>query len=168
MLAMTTTPTAYLVLVAVPQNNGTSPTPPHGAPPRGHTFVLGSQNIIGRPMMPPAHALNIELPWVFVSRRHALIEVNGAGTWEIEDLGSRNGTYANNQQVQPGCRVHLHDGDLIDIGCVPSSLQLRFCLQLAPTAPLPVRDGCAAVEDDLPVPLIVPKRAPPFSADHTQ
>ena len=51
-----------------------------------------------------------------VSRRHARISVSGK-TAEIEDLGSKNGTFVNGKRVG-GRRVRLSDGDQIQVGSV--------------------------------------------------
>ncbi len=50
-------------------------------------------------------------PYTHVSRRHAELFVHGDGVW-IKDLGSRNGTYVNNDEVQKG-QVYLIDSDVI-------------------------------------------------------
>jgi len=49
-----------------------------------------------------------------VSRRHALIHVQGEGEWWLVDLGSSNGTYVNGSRVsQP---IRLRDADVISFG----------------------------------------------------
>jgi hypothetical protein len=50
-------------------------------------------------------------PFTHVSRRHAELFVHGDSVW-IKDLGSRNGTYVNNEEVQKG-QVFLIDTDSI-------------------------------------------------------
>ncbi|BCJ39760.1 hypothetical protein GCM10010168_77840 [Actinoplanes ianthinogenes] len=45
-----------------------------------------------------------------VSRRHAIVWVEG-GDLFVRDLGSTNGTYVNDRQVEHGDRRQLHDGD---------------------------------------------------------
>ena len=53
-----------------------------------------------------------------VSRLHAILENHGSA-WSIRDMGSRNGTYVNNEKV----RAHaLVNGDAIVVG----DCQLRF------------------------------------------
>jgi phosphoserine phosphatase RsbU/P len=49
-----------------------------------------------------------------VSRRHALLEVRG-GQWFITDLGSRNGTFVNAQQLRPQEAAPLAHGDHVRI-----------------------------------------------------
>jgi hypothetical protein len=50
-----------------------------------------------------------------ISRRHALIRIS-RGEASIEDLGSKNGTFVEDQRVD-GIRT-VHDGDLIRVGSV--------------------------------------------------
>ncbi len=51
----------------------------------------------------------------FVSGSHAEI-VFDRGAWWLQDLGSTNGTFINNQPVQT--RVRISDGDIIQFGRV--------------------------------------------------
>jgi len=63
-----------------------------------------------------------------VSRRHALIHMQGDGEWWLVDLGSSNGTYVNRGRVsQP---IRLRDGDVIEFG----PFTLVFRQSEAPTA----------------------------------
>src|ERR1051326_9176629 len=49
-----------------------------------------------------------------VSRRHALIQVQGDNEYWLVDFGSRNGTYLNDQRIiQP---TRLRHGDRIKVG----------------------------------------------------
>ncbi|MDR1581240.1 MAG: FHA domain-containing protein [Synergistaceae bacterium] len=48
-----------------------------------------------------------------VSRRHARIVHNGVH-WELEDLGSVNGTYINSQKIEPGKRYSVKNGDILN------------------------------------------------------
>ena len=50
-------------------------------------------------------------PYTHVSRRHAELLVHGDGVW-IKDLGSRNGTFVNNEEVPRG-QAFLIDADSI-------------------------------------------------------
>ncbi|MBX3081362.1 MAG: FHA domain-containing protein, partial [Anaerolineae bacterium] len=50
-----------------------------------------------------------------VSRRHARLFVHDRGLY-IQDLGSTNGTFINEHQLQPESPYRLHDGDVIDFG----------------------------------------------------
>ncbi len=64
-------------------------------------------SIIGR-----ASEADIHLEAPNVSRKHAAFKKMG-DQYVLEDLGSSNGTYVNNQQIQS---TILRDGDLIEIG----------------------------------------------------
>lgn len=48
-----------------------------------------------------------------VSRRHARIQRSQAGEFSIEDLGSANGTFLNDQPMKRG---HLRSNDVVNIG----------------------------------------------------
>jgi len=50
-------------------------------------------------------------PYTYVSRRHAELLVYGEGVW-VRDVGSRNGTYVNGEEVPKGQAV-LIDGDAV-------------------------------------------------------
>jgi hypothetical protein len=50
-------------------------------------------------------------PYTHVSRKHAELLVYGDGVW-VRDLGSRNGTYVNNEEVPKG-QAYLIDADSI-------------------------------------------------------
>lgn len=47
-----------------------------------------------------------------VSRSHAIFVTDGA-TCTIEDDNSRNGTFVNNERIDPGFPVALVDGDTV-------------------------------------------------------
>ena len=49
-----------------------------------------------------------------VSRRHVRLIWNGE--WQIEDLGSMNGTYLNHRRLKPGEPLPLLSGSVIQIG----------------------------------------------------
>jgi hypothetical protein len=49
-----------------------------------------------------------------VSRRHVRLIWNG--DWQIEDLGSVNGTYLNHRRLKPGEALPLLPGSIIQIG----------------------------------------------------
>ena len=56
-----------------------------------------------------------------VSRRHARISPSGSGTFELRDLGSKNGTTVNGSRVESHA---LQPGDVLCIG--PAELEFRF------------------------------------------
>jgi hypothetical protein len=74
----------------------------------GETFApQGERTTIGR-----SPDCGIFLDDVTVSRRHAAL-VRRDGRWQIEDLGSLNGTFVNRRRVES---APLEDGDEIQIG----------------------------------------------------
>jgi len=58
---------------------------------------------------------DISLFDTYLSSRHARV-ANDSGDLTIEDLGSTNGTYVNQELVQG--RVHLERGDIVQVGGV--------------------------------------------------
>jgi len=58
---------------------------------------------------------DLRLEDTYLSSRHARI-ANDEGDLSIEDLGSTNGTYVNQQLVRG--RVHLERGDVVQVGGV--------------------------------------------------
>jgi pSer/pThr/pTyr-binding forkhead associated (FHA) protein len=74
----------------------------------GETFSpQGDRTTIGR-----SPDCGVFLDDVTVSRRHAAL-VNRDGRWQIEDLGSLNGTFVNRRRVES---APLEDGDELQIG----------------------------------------------------
>lgn len=71
------------------------------------------------------------IPYETVSRRHCLIMPLSGGAWQVEDLGSVNGTFVNGERlISP---VPLTHGDVLGLGrCV----SLRFVIG-RPTGPTP-------------------------------
>ena len=53
-----------------------------------------------------------------VSRRHAKIIRSGTDYHVLEEVGTVNGTYVNEQRIPTGAPVNLHNGDLLKIGLV--------------------------------------------------
>lgn len=64
---------------------------------------------------------HLVLPHRKVSRRHAIVHVQGDNEYWLVDLGSSNGTYLNNHRITNPTR--LRDQDRIDIG----QFLLTFC-----------------------------------------
>ena len=80
----------------------------HRGPNRGERFLLKSDEIsIGR-----ASENQIFLDDITVSRKHAVIHHREI-VFELQDLGSLNGTYVNNNSI---ARVTLNHGDEIQFG----------------------------------------------------
>lgn len=53
-----------------------------------------------------------------VSRRHAKIIRTGDDYHVLEEVGTVNGTYVNDQRIPTGVPVTLHNGDLLKIGLI--------------------------------------------------
>lgn len=60
-----------------------------------------------------------------VSRHHAEI-IYKDGYYLVRDLGSANGTWINNQQIEPDRLEMLHNGDLLRIGYFPITVRFSF------------------------------------------
>ena len=78
-----------------------------------------------------------------VSRRHAVVRLDADGCPAIEDLGSTNGTYVNDEQVTGARRLEV--GDLVRCGAV--ALRVKPASERTKAAPRPPRPqdsaGCA-------------------------
>lgn len=79
-------------------------------------FDLGEGGVLGR-----GADCDFVLNQPEVSRKHCEITYRYV-EYEIEDLGSANGTFVNGEQVQ---RTTLNDADLVEVGLV----QLRFFVE---------------------------------------
>jgi two-component system cell cycle response regulator len=80
---------------------------------------LGRRATIGRGTFQIGRSSKNELPidQESVSRHHARItSAHGGRAYAIEDLGSTNGTYVNDEKVNKGERSPLKDGDQIRVG----------------------------------------------------
>jgi hypothetical protein len=88
---------------------------------QGHEFPLeAGNNTMGRwdPETGSFPEVDMEAddPEAKISRKHALIRVDGSKV-TVEDIGSLNGTYVNRgQRLQPGSPVELKSGDEIIVG----------------------------------------------------
>src|SRR3954447_2889621 len=76
-------------------------------PREGRELEVTPDAVIGR------EGTDIVLPDPEVSRRHAAVRVDG-GSVAIEDLGSTNGTFVNDERIT-GVRT-LRDGDMVRFG----------------------------------------------------
>lgn len=76
---------------------------------------------------------NLHLPYGSISRCHARFIKTDNGSWIIEDLGSKNGTKLNDQQVlSPALIKH---GDLINLGNIYLTILLNPVERVAVCAP---------------------------------
>lgn len=76
----------------------------------GTHFDLEPQTTIGR-----GPTNTIQLPDSFISAEHTRLWYRD-GTWYVQDAGSRNGTYLNNQPAQEA--LPARPGDIIQIGFI--------------------------------------------------
>jgi CRP-like cAMP-binding protein len=85
-------------------------------------FSNGDETTIGRADPVTGILPDIDLTPVdtgrSVSRRHAKIIRTGADYHVLEEVGTVNGTYVNDQRIPTGVPVTLHNGDLLKIGLI--------------------------------------------------
>ena len=85
-------------------------------------FSSGDETTIGRADPVTGILPDVDLTSVdtnrSVSRRHAKIIRAGSEYMVLEEVGTVNGTYVNDQRIPTGVPVAIHDGDLIKIGLV--------------------------------------------------
>ncbi|MDX2227304.1 MAG: adenylate/guanylate cyclase domain-containing protein [Verrucomicrobiae bacterium] len=75
----------------------------------GEKFMIERAVSIGRA---PQNAIRIE--GTMVSRRHALVHLQGDHEFWVVDLGSSNGTYVNGRRIQQPCQIK--NGDSVQVG----------------------------------------------------
>jgi hypothetical protein len=77
--------------------------------------LKGGRVVVGRAQS--VDGLDIALPDATISSRHAALQVDGvAGTVAVEDTGSTNGTYVNEEHIGLNGRRDLRDGDKVRFG----------------------------------------------------
>ena len=85
-------------------------------------FSKGDETMIGRADPVTGILPDIDLTPVdvnrSVSRRHAKIIRSGDEYYMLEEVGTVNGTYVNDQRIPTGVPVTLHDTDLVKIGLI--------------------------------------------------
>lgn len=85
-------------------------------------FSTGDETTIGRADPVTGILPDIDLTAVdnnrSVSRRHAKIIKTNDDYHVLEEVGTVNGTYVNEQRIPTGVPVTLHDGDLLKIGLI--------------------------------------------------
>jgi pSer/pThr/pTyr-binding forkhead associated (FHA) protein len=88
----------------------------YGTNPNGDFWPLtGGRHAIGR--LGSSDTLEIPIQDPTVSSRHASLIVDSAsGSIVVEDTGSTNGTFVNDEPIGRGGRRDLRDGDRLRIG----------------------------------------------------
>jgi CRP-like cAMP-binding protein len=85
-------------------------------------FSKGDETTIGRADPVTGILPDIDLTAVdanrSVSRRHAKIICSGNQYFMLEEVGTVNGTYVNDQRIPTGTPVMIHNGDGIKIGLI--------------------------------------------------
>ena len=85
-------------------------------------FSTGDETTIGRADPVTGILPDVDLTPVdtnrSVSRRHAKIIKTGDESHVLEEVGTVNGTYVNDQRIPTGVPVTLHNGDLLKIGLI--------------------------------------------------
>ena len=85
-------------------------------------FSKGDETTIGRADPVTGILPDIDLTPVdqnrSVSRRHAKVIKSGAEYCVLEEVGTVNGTYVNDQRIPTGVPVTMHNGDLVKIGLI--------------------------------------------------
>jgi two-component system, NtrC family, response regulator AtoC len=92
-------------------------------------------------------AAQLRLPDRSVSRRHAVIHVAN-GTVAVEDLASANGSRVGDTRLEPGARVELHAGDVVEFGAITVVVYLRQSTGSYPRAAPPDGDAAASTRGD--------------------
>jgi DNA-binding NtrC family response regulator len=91
---------------------GSAETP--GLPARARLQIVGEELYVGRRADGvPVNANAAVLEDGLVSGQHARI-VRGPGGWDVEDLGSKNGTFVDNLRAEG--RTRLRDGAIVFLG----------------------------------------------------
>jgi serine/threonine protein kinase len=76
----------------------------------GEIFILRSQMLLGR-----SAACDLRINEPRVSSEHARLRWTGT-TWEVRDLGSKNGTFVGGRRLAAGDRAALIVGDTVGLG----------------------------------------------------
>ena len=140
-----------------------------GAPlrvPARHVLDDVGEVVIGRAARPTAarageagrRQLALGYPDAWISRHHARLVHDGAGGWQVEDLGSRNGLHVNGSRVAAAV---LHDGDVLAIGRTFWVLRTS-CAPLPPPAPAAIAGIACAVWYCMNLPMSLPTMPMPM------
>ena len=88
----------------------------YGANPHGRLLAAHRRAAHRRPPR-SADGIEIPLPDATISSRHAALVVDGpTGAVSVEDTGSTNGTFVNDEHIGFNGRRELRDGDRLRFG----------------------------------------------------
>ena len=123
-------------------------------PLAGQRLELGGEVVLGREGDP------VEIDDQQLSRRHAVVRPVADG-FEVEDLGSLNGTFVNDQRIE--APTPLAGGDMIKVGQTVLEVELaRVPASVGATVQTPVETAAAvAPTTATPAPEPPPPAAPP-------
>ncbi|HYQ43747.1 MAG TPA: FHA domain-containing protein [Polyangiaceae bacterium] len=118
----------------------------------GATWMLRAEQIIGR-----ANECALRLDVGYVSGHHAEIRWS-VGHWQIKDLGSRNGTFVNNERLATGGWRALEHRDVVSFGdpnlerweLESNDAPLPLLLPVAGGEPVPIPGGIIGLPAEAP------------------
>ncbi len=85
--------------------------------------IYQGKNIVGR--KGAADGLDIEVDHPTTSSRHAIVHAAARpGAFKIEDAGSTNGTFLNEERMQKNSPLEVRDGDNIRFGGYTVSVKI--------------------------------------------
>jgi len=80
------------------------------------------RNVLGR--SGSGEVLDVEINDPTTSSRHGVLACEPSGTVVIEDEGSTNGTFVNDNAIGYRGKIELHDGDRIRFGAYNAAIRL--------------------------------------------
>jgi hypothetical protein len=110
---------AWELVIAIDPSLDTEPDPAHPCPTDRPAIVLPvekSDMLVGRHDETRAIRPEVSLHDPGASRRHATFVLEPDGGIALQDLASTNGTQVNGQDVPPGTRRRLREGDQVTLG----------------------------------------------------
>ncbi len=122
-------------------------------------MLLAAEHVVGR--LVRSH---LALQASFISTAHALLRWTGE-FWELRDLGSKNGTYVDDQRVAVGTSVRLGPGVEIVFGEASETWQMVDDRGPAPAA-VPLDGGDASLMKSGTI--LVPTGADPLASIHAE
>jgi hypothetical protein len=117
---------------------------------RGLVRPLSARTVVGR-----SFACNLRLSESHTSGEHATLVWTSEGTWEIRDLGSKNGTFVDGARIEPARPIVLARGSTVAFGDPEDAWALAddgapglIAVDLTDGAARGASDGILALPDD--------------------